>query len=114
VISHYAFSKAEIKKVDIFDILDEVHANELETKELQLLIEKEVSKLPSRMQEIFRMSREDDYSIAEIAKRLNISEQTVKNQLTEALKRLRASLQSRMSGGWALVLFYLFCHFHNK
>ncbi|WP_298740029.1 sigma-70 family RNA polymerase sigma factor [uncultured Chitinophaga sp.] len=114
MISHYAFSKAEIRQVAVFDILDEVQANGLETKELQALIEKEVSKLPSRMQEIFRLSREDDYSIAEIARRLNISEQTVKNQLTEALKRLRTSLQSRISGGWALILFYLFCQFNNK
>jgi len=114
VISHYAFSQAEIRQVSFFDVLDAMPADNLETKDLQRQIEAEVSKLPSRMQEIFRLSREDDCSIAEIAKRLGLSEQTVKNQLTEALKRLRSSLQSRTAGEWALVLCYLFCHLHNK
>jgi RNA polymerase sigma-70 factor (ECF subfamily) len=63
------------------------------------------------MQQIFRMSREDDHSIADIARILNISEQTVKNQLTEALKRLRTSLQSNTPGEWALVIL---CIILNK
>lgn len=111
VISHYAFSAVEIKKAAIFDVLEDMeNTDALETKELKALIESAVSRLPSRMQQIFRMSREDDYSIAEIAKTLNLSEQTVKNQLSEALKRLRNSLHTNNSGEWAIVLFYLFCH----
>ncbi|HEU4552906.1 MAG TPA: sigma-70 family RNA polymerase sigma factor [Chitinophaga sp.] len=116
VISHYAFSEAEIKQTAFFDILDQVqeaHPNSLETKELKQLIDNAVSQLPARMQQIFRMSREDDYSIAEIARQLNLSEQTVKNQLTEALKRLRIALQSHVPGGWALLLCYLFCYYNK-
>ncbi len=113
VISHYAFSSAEIKEPAFFDILDKVYSNELETKELQQRIEAAISKLPARMQQIFRMSREEDYSITEIAQQLQLSEQTVKNQLTEALKRLRASLQSQTPGAWALILCYLYC-MHNR
>jgi len=113
VISHYAFSEAEIKQTAFFDILDEVQSDGLETKELKQLIDAAVSRLPARMQQIFRMSREDDYSIAEIARQLNLSEQTVKNQLTEALKRLRAALQSHVPGGWALLLCYLFCYYNK-
>lgn len=114
VISHYAFSEAEIKQAAFFDILDEVHTTDgLETKELKQLIDAAVSQLPTRMQQIFRMSREDDYSIAEIARQLNLSEQTVKNQLTEALKRLRVALQSHVPGGWALLLLYLFCYYNK-
>lgn len=111
VISHYAFSAAEIKKNSLFDILDSQEFNDrLETKELTAKIAAAVSQLPARMQQVFRMSREEDLSIAEIARRLNLSEQTVKNQLTEALRRMRSYLKSTSSGDWALLVAYLFCH----
>lgn len=111
VISHYAFSAAEIKKISLFDILDSQEFNDrLETKELTAKIATAVGQLPTRMQQIFRMSREEDLSVAEIARRLNLSEQTVKNQLTEALRRMRSYLKTTSSGDWALLLAYLFCH----
>lgn len=111
VISHYAFSAAEIKKISLFDILDSEEFNDrLETKELTANIAAAIGQLPTRMQQIFRMSREEDLSIAEIARRLNLSEQTVKNQLTEALRRMRSYLKSTSSGDWALLVAYLFCH----
>jgi RNA polymerase sigma-70 factor (family 1) len=110
VISHYAFNTAEVKNAEVFDVLDN-HTDALETKELKALIESAVNRLPARMQQIFRMSREDDHSIADIAKILNLSEQTVKNQLSEALKRLRTTLQSNTPGEWALVIL---CIILNK
>jgi len=111
VISHYAFSTAEIKKISLFDILDSQEFNDrLEAKELTANIAAAVSLLPARMQQIFRMSREEDLSIAEIARQLNLSEQTVKNQLTEALRRMRTYLKTSSSGDWALLVAYLFCH----
>jgi RNA polymerase sigma-70 factor (ECF subfamily) len=110
VISHYAFNAVEVKNAELFDVLDN-HTDVLETKELKALIEAAVNRLPARMQQIFRMSREDDHSIADIAKILNISEQTVKNQLTEALKRLRTSLHTNTPGEWALVIL---CIILNK
>lgn len=48
--------------------------------------------LPHRQLEIFEMSRENGKTIEEIAVGLSISEQTVKNQLTSALKILRTEL----------------------
>ena len=50
------------------------------------------SLLPLRQIEIFEMSRENGKSIEEIANQLKISEQTVKNQLTSAMKTLRTEL----------------------
>ena len=64
----------------------------LQYKELQSAIAGEVNELPERMKEIYRLSRVENLQIAEIAVRLSISEQTVKNTLTNALKRLRAKL----------------------
>ncbi|ACU62952.1 RNA polymerase sigma factor [Chitinophaga pinensis] len=111
VISHYAFSTAEIKKLALFDVLDSQESTDrLETKELTAKIAAVVAQLPARMQQIFRMSREEDLSIAEIARKLNLSEQTVKNQLTEALRRMRNSLKNSSSGDWAFIVAYIFCH----
>ncbi|SEW51615.1 RNA polymerase sigma factor [Chitinophaga arvensicola] len=61
----------------------------LSLADLNELINKEVSNLPERMQQIYKLSREEDYSVKAIAEELNLSEQTVKNQLTMALSRLR-------------------------
>jgi len=109
VITHYAYTTAGIKNSQLFDVMTEqVDMNSLEVRELSELIESEVRRLPARMQQVFRLSREEDLSIADIARQLNLSEQTVKNQLTEALKRLRASIQSRDNGDWAfLIILYL-------
>ena len=64
----------------------------LQYKELQLVIANEVNGLPERMREIYRLSRVENLQNAEIAATLKVSEQTVKNTLTTALKRLRESL----------------------
>lgn len=52
-------------------------------------------KLSSRQLEIFELSRERGYSIKDIAEKLSLSEKTVKNQLTFALKILRSELSFR-------------------
>ena len=108
VISYYAYTAAEIRKSDLFDVLSgQAFDQELEAKELSELIDRAVSDLPTRMQQIFRLSRQEDFSIADIAGQLNLSEQTVKNQLTEALKRIRATVKTSESADWALILLLL-------
>jgi len=64
----------------------------LEAKELHTAVEKALQDLPPRIKEIYQLSREQYKTTSEIAQMLNISEQTVKNQLTSALKHLRQSL----------------------
>lgn len=61
-------------------------------KQLKEIIEEEISALPPRMQEIFRMSRFEQMSHKEIADRLSLSEQTVKDQVKKALRILRVKL----------------------
>jgi len=61
-------------------------------KQLQDMIAKEIAALPPKMQEVFLMSRENQLSHKEIARQLNISEETVNTQIKRALKALRLKL----------------------
>jgi RNA polymerase sigma-70 factor (ECF subfamily) len=58
-------------------------------KELDSLIFKEVNKMPATMKAVFELSRNNKMTIKDIAKNLTISEQTVKNNISLALHRLR-------------------------
>jgi RNA polymerase sigma-70 factor (family 1) len=59
---------------------------------LRAAIEKEIAVLPPRMREVFELSRKQHLSHKEIAAIMNTSEQTVKKQMTKALKILRSKL----------------------
>jgi RNA polymerase sigma-70 factor (family 1) len=48
-----------------------------------------IDRLPDRMREVFFLSRIEHLSVDEIASRLNLSEQTVRNQINLAVKRLK-------------------------
>jgi RNA polymerase sigma-70 factor, Bacteroides expansion family 1 len=69
------------------DMLMNIH-----TKELAQLIDEEVEKLPERMREVFTLSRKEHLSYKEIAERLNISDETVKKQISKSLRQLRLKL----------------------
>lgn len=74
-------------------------------KELLALIDAEISKLPPKMQEVYRLRQEEDLSVEEIAQKLNLSEQTVRNQLNAGSQRLRSSLRKAVLA--AIFLPYL-------
>lgn len=70
-------------------------------------------RLPERCREIFLYSRQEGLSNREIAERLAVSEKTVENQMTIALKRLRARVfgsegQAGALASAAVVLLLLF------
>jgi len=67
------------------------------SKELGGQIELKVNSLPEKMKEVYRLSREEELSIDEIAEKLSLSPQTVKNQISSALKRLRSSMYTFIS-----------------
>jgi RNA polymerase sigma-70 factor (family 1) len=64
----------------------------VELKELKQAIDQSLDELSPRVKEVYKLSREQGLSNGEIARKLNLSEQTVKNQLSTALKHLRQSL----------------------
>lgn len=65
-------------------------------KEMNRHVARVVAGLPDKCREVYKLSREEQLSHKEIASRLNISTKTVENQLTIALKRVRASLNTVM------------------
>ncbi|MFR7808048.1 MAG: sigma factor-like helix-turn-helix DNA-binding protein [Butyricimonas faecihominis] len=59
--------------------------------------------MPPRLRSVYMLSREQHLSVKEIADKLSVSEQTVKNQLTDILKRLRKEI-SRENFCYRIVL----------
>jgi RNA polymerase sigma-70 factor (ECF subfamily) len=65
---------------------------ELYARELSLLIDMAVDKMPPQRKRIFTMSRREGFSNDEIAAHLKINKRTVENHLTQALHDLRQTL----------------------
>lgn len=90
---------------DVLDDDNSISVNDgellIRQQELQRKVEGHLEGLPKRCKEIFTLSRRDELSNDEIAKRLAISKRTVENQLTNALHHLRLSLKDI---SWFLIL----------
>ncbi|MFY0255196.1 RNA polymerase sigma-70 factor [Chitinophaga sp. 30R24] len=87
--SNYLEYLASFMAQDITSTID----RKLIGKEVAMHMETAISRLPDRMQRIFRLSREYNLSYQEIARQLNISEETVRKQIHRALKVLRVYLK---------------------
>jgi len=66
-------------------------------KESAEIIEMAVSALPAQRKLIYHLSRNEGLTHEQIAERLNISRNTVKNQLVHALKSIRTYAEKRAS-----------------
>lgn len=62
--------------------------------QLKAIIDQEIANLPERTRQIFELSRKEFLSHQEIARALNLSEQTVKTTVNNALRVLRVKLGS--------------------
>jgi len=77
--------------------LDEMYQpsveQQIEANELSQTLNNLIGNLSPRVRLIYELSRHSHHTISEIAVMLNLSQQTVKNQLTNALKYLRLSIK---------------------
>lgn len=106
-LSPYLYKAAKYKVVDYYiaanreiinyqDLLPE-YSNEVAPaadesimiSELQEWFSSEIDKMPETVKNVFTLSRHEQLPVKDIATRLSLSEQTVKNNLTIALKRLQ-------------------------
>ena len=77
-------------------------------KELNEVLESAYAKLPARCLEVFKLSRHEGLSHKEIAAKLDISTKTIENQMTKALKIIRAALKEYGAIGFFLLFnFYM-------
>lgn len=75
-------------------------------KELQAFIEQQIQQLPPRMKEVFEMSRKEFLSYREIAEKLDVSEKTVRKQVSNVLKIFRFKLNRTHLEVILLLLYY--------
>lgn len=93
-------NKGKLHESYINSLQEYINAGTYETdeqvryNEFAKLIEKEVNNLPPKMREIFELSRNQGFSYKQIAKQLNLADETVKKQIYRALKTLRSRLSS--------------------
>lgn len=83
------------------DLIDEIQYNELNNRVKLLLNE-----LTPRQQEIFQLSREDGLTHDEIAKKLDISVNTVKKHMANSLTFLKTQIDSNLTIN--LLFIYMF------
>lgn len=75
----------------------------LREKEMKRIVEQEISSLPTKMKEIFELSRRDYLSYKQIAVKLQISEHTVRTHVKKALRILKPKL--------SLITYLFFIHY---
>jgi RNA polymerase sigma-70 factor (family 1) len=76
------------------------------TKETQGMIDQAIGQLTAQQQLVYRLSRDQGLSHEEIAEKLQISRNTVRNHIVQSLKVIRGYLQEK-TNGWLLVLCLL-------
>lgn len=103
------------KKIPVFSqdelslqaIPDNRHLQQqLDYRELAVLIARAIAQLPQRQQQVYRLSREQGLDHQQIAKELGLSYDTVREHMSKALKNIRASLEKQY--GQFGLLFWLF------
>ncbi|KIC95907.1 RNA polymerase sigma-70 factor [Flavihumibacter solisilvae] len=78
----------------------------LQLKEAQFIIHETVAKMPPKMQEVYRLSREEHLSHKEISDKMGISAETTKKHIQHALKLIKLAL-GQTAGSVSLLLISL-------
>lgn len=96
ICNHFRRSKYKKELLLKFDLTEgEGKIDELyEKEEVKHYLSDLVSELPEQRRMVFQMSRYEGLSNKEISEHLNISLQTVKNQISQSLKYIRKSLKN--------------------
>lgn len=106
-----AIQKERVQERYIDTMINQLNASEaitdhrLREQMLKEKIEEEISGLPAKMRDVFELSRMHHLSYKEIAEKLEISDKTVKKQVSNAIKILRFKLSGFMSLLISLISF---------
>lgn len=98
LITHHKVAARYVDSIrDFVAIGNYITDEQIRAKELAAIIEKEVAALPTKMREVFELSRQEELSYKQIAQQLNISDKTVKQQVYNAVKILRLKVGSLLT-----------------
>ena len=75
------------------DALQQFDTNIFSENEIEELLEKAIEKLPEKCRQVFIMSRIDGMKHDEIARKLEISVNTVQNHVSSAIRKLKVELK---------------------
>ena len=84
--------------LEYFHDIKETPEKKLLLKETEQIIDQVIERLPQQQKMIYRLSREEGLSRNEMAERLGIAPNTVRNHLAKALEMIRHELQRDLSG----------------
>jgi RNA polymerase sigma-70 factor (family 1) len=109
---HYI--EKNITRRDYLALLTDVAVNnlpasieiQLQLKEVQETIHNTVAQMPPKMQEVYRLSRQQHLTHKEIAKQLGISVETVKKHIQHAMQLIKTALAPH-SATVSMTLLYL-------
>lgn len=117
IIDQYLFRKKRLSLETAMALKEETLELSVEERILAEDLEhefgKQLLKMPEKVQQVFNLSRKEGLSIKEIALKMGMSEQTVKNYISMVLQSLRAHLkQGDLSFFLALASHYFFSDFN--
>lgn len=81
----------------------------LEEKEFEELLHSAIAHLPERQQQTYRLVRQQGLRREEAARQLGVSPETVKSNLEQAMRSIRAFCLARMDITSGMVIFSLIC-----
>jgi RNA polymerase sigma-70 factor (ECF subfamily) len=96
---HHKYQSSQVWKENTDSFTDHL----VRERQLKAIIEQEIDALPPRMKSVFLMSRKANMTYVEIAHDLQITEQSVRSHVKNALKILRVKL-----GVIVYLLFFMF------
>jgi RNA polymerase sigma-70 factor (family 1) len=91
--------------------LQHTFEDDLIGKDLNKLYQQAIDQLPTQKQKIYLLSRQQQFSYEEIAAELNLSKNTVRNHMTEAIKFIRSYVSLHAELSLVAVLIYIHRHF---
>lgn len=106
----YKTKKDTVQQFNI-DALKDTSATLIYTSEVQKLFKKGLEKMSEPVKEVFLMSRDKGLKYREIADAMNISQKTVENRITIALRILRTVFKDYLPFLAGCFLFELFTYY---
>jgi len=108
-IRRYARHDDNLESLTAFLSRHEQNPEELMMQtELQKQIDEQVQQFPAKMRTVFMLSRQENLSHREIAAKLNISDKTVKKQISNSLKLLRLKINDQYFSLLSILLLKFF------